>query len=322
VKNSSLSLLIFFFAPIFARALGNETALTGHLKNVCAQTTNLGPARMTNVDSRFVSAINILEAGKIIIHLSLLSDSGAVNVYDIPFFNYKNILLIGNSVWFLTDSQIKEYSLVDRKIVASYSTFPTPFNLTTRARGFAFQGNELFIAHGELGVSVFNLSTRKYTGVLMPEMRPGTMAGAVQIKNKTAYILLGAYLPIGFNGIASVDLNSLSVKYTEYPEGSGVIDAYSSNLQITDKLLLIKNGGWIHAFDLAALASGAQKIAPRWISISERIESEGEIFDKYLMVEGDLVVNDGRALACSSITYTRKGQRLPVREWRVIDRGI
>ncbi len=321
--------------PAAAFAYPNQAALVNHVKDICSQTLEVTPdtygprydilpTRFYANDTRAISAIDVFADGKTQIKLSVLEVNGTIAVHLIPRFDYKRILLADDSVWFLGDDDMKEYNLTEKKIVGTYSTYPRPFTvqLTTRARGFTYDKGYIYIAHGELGVSVFDVKNRKPYTVLTAGMQTASLAGAVQVRASNLYILLGAYHPAGFNGVSIVDMSSGGARTVAYPAGSGVVDPYSSNMQFGDNQLFINNSGWIHAYDLKSLSSGSSTIAPTWMMIFEKVDSEAGIFDKYLMVEGDLLVNDGDVLACSSVSYVPKKQRRPIKESRFIHQAI
>lgn len=255
------------------------------------------------------------------IQMRMESTTGGKWERSIPLFDYKRILLIGDSIWFLQDAKLIEFNISSDRIVGEYPSYPAPLEvgLTTRARGFAHSRGQIYIAHGELGVVVFDVRLKKPVRVLNAGLRGGSLVGAVAVRGDTMYVLQGAYHPEGFNGLSVFNLVTGATKIIAYHPGMGVVDPYSSTMAANDDFLFVNNGGWIHAFKLTQLAGVQQAtLEPTWISVVESIATEGGNFPKYLMVNGDLVINGRDVVACSSISYLPVGARRPVTEARSI----
>lgn len=315
-------------------AHAEPTTPAAYVRGTCAQSIetfagqfgkeySVIPTRLSTLGDRLAVATQVLENGQWQTKLSVIAN-GQADEMRLPSFDFKAIALAEDSVWFLSDDSIREYSLRDKQIVGTYPSFPRPFEvkLTTRARGITYHGGYLYIAHGALGVAMFDARQRQHYTVRPMGLQPGSLAAAVALDGRTLYLLQGAYSPNGFNGVSIVDLASGATKSVAYAPASGVVDAYTSRLALTDQFLMINNGGWIHGFLLSNLRGGASPQAPTWLPISEKIETDGGVFEKFLMVEGDIAVVDHELLACSSVSYVPTGQRRPVTEWRFLQRKL
>lgn len=311
-------------------ATSNAGTVANQLRSVCAESLevtegkygkeySIAPTRISQLGEKVVIASNIFKDGKNLTKLTFVEGGNSSEIL-IPQLVYKRILLTEESVWFLSDLTLTEFKLSEKRIMGSYSTFPRPFEnvLTQRARGFTYRNGFIFIAHGELGVAVFDAKNRKHYAVWTQALQRASLAGAVIQHENYLFVLQGAYHPEGFNGVAVVDLNSGATKAVAYAPASGVVDPYSSTMMIQGNQLVINNSGWIHTLSLTALYSGKTPQAPKWIPVSEVVESAGGPAEIFLMIEGDFAFVEDQLLACSSIAYVPKDQRRPIKDWRMI----
>lgn len=331
MKKSILPALFLLFA---AAAMGENFSFPQQLEKTCAQSIevyegtygkeySVNSTEMASLDGTYATATTTFKNGSTQIELRIFA-KGNSKEFVIPAFDFRRILLTETSVWFLSADKIREFNLSESRLMGEYPSFQKPFEmqLTSRARGFTYSGGYLYIAHGELGVAVFDTRNHQHYTVIKTGLQPGSLAAAVQVQGSDLYLLQGAYHPQGFNGVAIVNLNYGTAKLVSYPESSGVVDPYSSSMKVTEKYLLINNSGWIHGYLLSNLKKGPTKQAPSWIRVSETIESAAGKFDKFLMIQGDFVFSQGELLACSSVSYVPVGQRRPIKEWRFIRKKI
>lgn len=281
------------------------------------------PTQMDSYGGDFVTASAFLEGGRESIRVVLYSAEGARELV-LPWFEFSRVLLTESSVWFLAGDRLREFNRADGRLLGEYPSYPGTFEpgVTTRARGFTQSGGYLYIAHGELGVVVFDARAHRHFTVLRQGLRPGSLAAAVQVVGSELFVLQGAYHPDGFNGVAVVNLAQGAAHWVSYPASSGVVDPYSSSMKVVGPHLVINNGGWIHGYRLVDLQNGPATLAPSWLQVFEAIDTAGGNMDKYLMIEGDFVVSGEELLACSAISYVPVGQRRPVREWRLIRKKV
>jgi hypothetical protein len=124
----------------------------------------------------------------------------------------------GDSLFVLTYSSIEEWSLTAKTRVASYATYAYGGTMAYKehAEAFARVGDRLIVAHGRLGVSFFDLKTRRLTNQfrLVQGQRPlESMATGVSVSDGVAYVALDNFslVPNGkpaFRGIVKIDMAS------------------------------------------------------------------------------------------------------------------
>lgn len=314
-----MTALIFLISvPAFAIKTNDLAAFVNQTCQDSVVANHLFIPRFDLTSSRTVALVESPYDGKL--KLRVRNPNGKIEVHLLPKMRADGVLAIGDSIWLLTQNSLVEFSLKEKKIIGRYPTFPKPFEPSqiTRARGFAYHSGRIYIAHGELGVSVFDLTKKAPTYVLQAGLQPASMIGAVALKGHTLFVLQGAYHPSGFNGLSIYDLKTGNTKLIKYPLASGVVDPYKSTMKVSEDRLIINNGGWIHTYELSALATASGELAPRWIPIAETLPTAGGNVQKYLMINGDLLVNAQNLLACSSVHFVPVGEHKPIREARMI----
>lgn len=130
----------------------------------------------------------------------------------------------GSTAYILTFSSIEEWDLAKRERVAEYPTYAIngPLAYKQHAEGMARYRDKLIIAHGRLGVSFFDLKTKRLTNQfrLVRWQAPlESMATGVTIQGNLAYVAMdnfnvtrpGDGIKI-FRGIVVIDMNSESVR--------------------------------------------------------------------------------------------------------------
>lgn len=231
----------------------------------------------------------------------------------LPAFAYRSFAEVNGSIWFLQRGLIAEFDSATNVIVGTYRSIDEgkeTNTITTRARHMIADGARLYIAHGEHGVVVFDTEARKILKSYDGMIKPGSMAAAVAVKDGFIYVLQGAYHERGFNGISILNMTDGSVHHVEYSAQSGVVNPYSSDMQIVGDRLFMNNGGWIHYTSLSEL-HGKESVAPEWLAIRDSKQ-------RYLMIEGNLQVANRKVVACSSINYIPDGSRRVLKDWRMI----
>ncbi len=128
----------------------------------------------------------------------------------------------GSSTFVLTYSGIEEWDLSHSKRLATYNTnlLSRPYKDEEHPRAFAKYKNKLVIAHGRLGVSFFDLTTKKVTRSfqVVPSWRPlESMVNGITVSGRYAFAALDNYSLVGdhdkpaFRGIVVIDLETESV---------------------------------------------------------------------------------------------------------------
>jgi hypothetical protein len=128
----------------------------------------------------------------------------------------------GNALFVLTYSGIEEWDLSSRQRAAVYPTYAYGKEMAymEHPRAFARYGNTLIIAHGRLGLSFFDLKTRRITNqyrLLQEQLPAESMAMGVAVSGKYAYVVMDNFTmaPPGkkpaFRGVIVIDMESEQV---------------------------------------------------------------------------------------------------------------
>lgn len=127
----------------------------------------------------------------------------------------------GDSLFILTYSGIEEWSLDAQTRTAIYPTYDIGRTLEylEHAQSFARYGNKMIIAHGRLGVSIFDLNKKRITNqfrLLQKQLPMESTAMGVAVQGKYAYVVMDNFslVPKGkaaFRGIVVIDLESETV---------------------------------------------------------------------------------------------------------------
>lgn len=101
----------------------------------------------------------------------------------------------GNTAFVLTYSSIEEWDLGARRRVAEYGTYAINGTLAYQqhAQAWARFGDKLIIAHGRLGVSIFDMAKRRLTNqfrLLQSQLPLESMATGVTVQGDRAYVLM------------------------------------------------------------------------------------------------------------------------------------
>lgn len=129
----------------------------------------------------------------------------------------------GNTAFVLTYSSIEEWDLAKRERVAAYPTYAINGTLAymEHAQAMARSGDKLIIAHGRLGVSIFNIKTKRLVNqfrLVRSQLPLESMATGVTVQGNTAYVVMdnfhltqpGDGVKI-FRGIITVNMDSEKV---------------------------------------------------------------------------------------------------------------
>lgn len=125
----------------------------------------------------------------------------------------------GTSTFVLTYSGLEEWDLNKYERIGTYATHTLGRELKDEEhpRGLAIFNNKLIIAHGRLGLTVFDLQRKKVTNVISTALshRPlESMVNDVTISGHRAYAVVDSYSLVGprekqpFRGFVVVDLQS------------------------------------------------------------------------------------------------------------------
>lgn len=106
-----------------------------------------------------------------------------------------DIITDGETAYILTFSSIEEWDLRSRERRAEYSTYAIngPLAYKEHSEGFARAGDTLIIAHGRLGVSFFNIKTKRLTNqyrLLRSQLPLESMATGVSVQGDLAFVVM------------------------------------------------------------------------------------------------------------------------------------
>ena len=128
----------------------------------------------------------------------------------------------GDTAFVLTYSSIEEWNLKSKKFVAEYVTYDTPPPLAylQHASGMARYENKLVIAHGRLGVSIFDIPERRLRNqfrLLSSQLPKESQATGVTIQGHFAFLSVDSFTlnepedAPAFRGIVKLDLDQEAV---------------------------------------------------------------------------------------------------------------
>jgi hypothetical protein len=133
-----------------------------------------------------------------------------------------DLVTVGTSAFVLTYSSIEEWDLTSRQRIGEYQTyaFSGPMKYKQHAQAMARFGDKLYIAHGRLGISIFNVKTKrlvKQFRILDSQLPLESMATGITIQGNFAYIVVDNFTLVPsnqkppFRGMIVMDLRSDSI---------------------------------------------------------------------------------------------------------------
>lgn len=170
-----------------------------------------------------------------------------------------DIVTDGAKAFVLTYSSIEEWDLPSRQRTAEFNTYVTNRTLRYKehARSMARYKNKLIIAHGRLGVSFFDLGTKRVSNqfsLVKWQLPLESMATGVTIQGKLAYISMDNFSLVDprqgkppFRGIIIVDMESEKV----VAELDGM-DPGATSINADGASAIVSFGGipiWVFAID-------------------------------------------------------------------------
>jgi hypothetical protein len=155
-----------------------------------------------------------------------------------------DIVVEENHAFVLTYSGIEEWDLTTQQKVADHPTHTqTAVTYKEHAESFARYQDQMIIAHGRLGVSFFDLKTKKITGTieLIKQQAPlESQATAVSIIGKLAYVTMDSLSlvtqpPRPFTGIVVIDMEKKKVvsELKDLDIGSDAVASFGNKLIVS-----------------------------------------------------------------------------------------
>lgn len=133
-----------------------------------------------------------------------------------------DLVSVGNKIYLLTYTSLLEIDLSSKKIIAEYRPYIYSGSLEYKehAEGMARYKNKLIIAHGRMGISIFDMDKkiiRTQIRLNQGQLPLESMAVAVTVEGKKAFIVMDSFslVPSGekppFQGIVTFDLDNEKV---------------------------------------------------------------------------------------------------------------
>jgi len=161
-----------------------------------------------------------------------------------------DVVTDGTTAYVLTYSSIEEWDLIRRERVAAYPTYAIngPLAYKQHAQGMARYKDKLIIAHGRLGVSIFNIKTKRLVNqfrLVQWQLPLESMAMGATVQGNLAYVVMdnfhvtrpGDGVKI-FRGIIVVNLDSESVQ-----SELGGMDPGADSIVSDSKKVIVSFGG-------------------------------------------------------------------------------
>lgn len=133
-----------------------------------------------------------------------------------------DVIKIEKSTFVLTYSGIEEWDLELKTRLTTYNTnsFSRPYKDEEHPRAFARYKNKLVIAHGRLGISIFDLSSKKVTrtlAVATSHQPLESVVSGISVSGRYAVAVADSYSLVGpndkpaFQGLVVVDLETETI---------------------------------------------------------------------------------------------------------------
>ena len=248
------------------------------------------------------------------------TDSLSIDEYAVDF------LVKENSLWTLGKNLI-ERDLMTGEVLNKYPTAPKEFSGMGKAKGFHQLGDKIYIAHGYLGLVVFDLSQRKFvhTDRFNAKKHRGYPSELVSISGESPsqlFIAMSSWRK-GFEGIAVYNASSKRVvhKMAYDKRRSGNVGPDTKIYQRGESVFL-NNGGWIHAFLTKNILRYRTRKAT-WLPIAEDVETpdhHGRLnkLRKYRMIKGDFIFKDNQIMGCTQYMEKVDGLKRPLTKAKVV----
>ncbi len=171
-----------------------------------------------------------------------------------------DLITIDDTAYLLTYSSIEEWNLNTKKRVAEYPTYAiaSPMYYKQHALGFARYGDKLVIAHGRLGISVFDVRKKRLINqfrILNEQLPLESMATGISIQGRYAYVIVDNFSLVSngskppFRGILVFDAETQSL----LKKLDGMDPGATSVASDHDSLIVSFGGNPIWKYDLKEL---------------------------------------------------------------------
>lgn len=167
----------------------------------------------------------------------------------------------GNTAFVLTYSSIEEWNLETRTRVAEYATYAIGGIRAYKehAQAMARYNDKLIIAHGRLGISIFNMKTKRLVNqfrLVQHQLPLESMATGVTVQSNRAFVVMDNFNVTSpgdgvkiFRGVIVVNMDSESVQN----EVDGMELGADAVVSDANNLVVSMAGDPILTYDLAAI---------------------------------------------------------------------
>ena len=259
---------------------------------------------------------------------SLHQDGGDKNIHFPLDENTVDFFVKENSLWTLGNN-LTERDLITGQIKNKYTTAPKALMKLAHATAKSFHvlEDKIYIAHGNLGLVVFDLSAREFihTDKINTKNGRGLPSEAVSVSGEShsqLFIAMSSWHK-GFDGITVYDATSKRVlhKMAYDKRRSGNVGP-NAKIYHRGERVYLNNGGWIHAFSTKNILR-YRKLRASWLPIAEEVETidhhgKTKKLTKYRMIEGDLIFANGNIMGCTKYKKKEEGFNRPVTKSKTV----
>lgn len=175
----------------------------------------------------------------------------------------------GATAFVLTYSSIEEWNLETRSLVAEYATHEGENTLLNRqhAQAMARYKDQLVIAHGRLGITIFDLKSKRVTKqipLLQSQLPLESMATGITVVGNRAYVLMDNYSQPQpdkalFRGLVVVNLDTMTVE----KELDGLDPGADAVVADSQSLIVSYMGLPLWVYDMKSLRTAKALPAPK-----------------------------------------------------------
>lgn len=272
-----------------------SSAFAGHLETVCKSAKQPFPGRTNSwysnpprFSQNYLTRRSIDQDGTRFVLESFNGDE----VFESQDA-LKGVIEFAGALWLLTDYELLHLSL-EGELLNRYAFVFNPNPDTKKAMAFSLAEELILIARGSAGLTAFNPRTGKVQWHSEMTEVAGSRPVSVAFDGDNAQVIMTGTREGGFNGIATVELESGKViGQTAYNiRRAGVISPDASAGWYKDSLVL-NNGGWIHIISKKQLEE-QKPIRPRWLAV----EVGDDMHLHYMMLTGDFFFKDENLYGC------------------------
>lgn len=180
-----------------------------------------------------------------------------------------DMVTVGDKAYVLTYTSIEEWSLRDHTRLAEYptTTMTPPLEYKQHASAFALYNGKLVIAHGRLGVTIFDLASKKVTKQihLVDRQAPiESQATGLTVQGNRAYVVMDSFSLFEdpsqqakvFKGIVVIDLD----REVEVAEMPGLDPGATSAMSDANRLIVSYGGHPVWKYNLEDVRSARSQL--------------------------------------------------------------